>query len=110
MTETVKLTVRLSPELHRRLKNRAAELDASLNQTLVEALWRGLERAPQEPETEREKIRRVLRESGLLYEMGPQWDELIESAPNLSPAEWREKLKGVPPLSDIIIEEREPRE
>ncbi|HSO28218.1 MAG TPA: toxin-antitoxin system HicB family antitoxin [Anaerolineales bacterium] len=110
MAETIKLTVRLSPELYRRLKNRAAEQDNSLNQTVVEALWRGLEHSPYEPETEREKVRRVLRENGMLYDMGPQWNELLKHASGLSHAEIRERLKGLPPLSETIIEDREPRE
>ena len=109
MTETVKLTLRLPATLHRQIKERAAAENYSLNTMLVETLRRGLAEDPEHEETEREKVRRVLREAGLLAPLGPQWFEGLEDIPDISHEELRELLKDVPPLSEIIIEEREPR-
>jgi plasmid stability protein len=106
--EKVKLTVRLPARLHRALRQRAAEYDVSLNQALVDTLAAELAPSPRE-ESEAEKVDRVLRESGMLVELGPEWDVLIgdESAiPSVEDV--REMLRGVP-LSDWIIEDRGPR-
>jgi molybdopterin converting factor small subunit len=106
--ERVKLTVRLPARLHRALKERAAEYDVSLNQALVDTLTAKL--APESgEESETEKIKRVLRESGLLVEMGPEWDDLIGDESEIpSVEEIRQMLRGIP-LSDWIIEDRGPR-
>ncbi|MEW5870424.1 MAG: toxin-antitoxin system HicB family antitoxin [Chloroflexota bacterium] len=109
MEQLVKLTVRLPVRLHERLKQRAEWQDASLNKVIVDALSKGLaEQAPEE-ESERKRALRVLRESGLWEPMGPEWQAEMAEAPEISHAELREQLKGVPPLSETIIEEREPR-
>lgn len=57
-------------------------------------------------ETEREKVRRVLREAGMLADTS--W--MTQVLPGVEPAtlEAREWLRGVP-LSDWIIEDRGPR-
>jgi NADPH-dependent ferric siderophore reductase len=106
--EKVKLTVRLPARLHRALRERAAAYDVSLNQALVDTLAEELTPASR-AESEAEKVDRVLRESGMLVELGPEWDVLIgdESAiPSVEDV--REMLRGVP-LSDWIIEDRGPR-
>jgi hypothetical protein len=106
--ERVKLTVRLPKRVHQALKERAEEYDVSLNQALVEALESELKPEPVE-ETEGEKALRVLREAGMLVELGPEWDDLIGDEADIpSIEEVREILKGIP-LSDWIIEDRGPR-
>jgi molybdopterin converting factor small subunit len=106
--EKVKLTVRLPARVHRALKERAVEYNVSLNQALVDALESELTPEPVE-ETEGECFDRILRESGMLVELGPEWDDLIGDEANLpSIEEVREMLKGIP-LSDWIIEDRGPR-
>jgi len=106
--EKVKLTVRLPARLHRALKERAAEYNVSLNQALVDTIAAELAPEPQ-GETETEKVKRILRESGILVEMGPEWDDLIGDESEIPSIEQvREQLKGVP-LSDWIIEDRGPR-
>jgi hypothetical protein len=60
-------------------------------------------------ESEREIMLRSLREHGLVEEPGPRWREYAEKAPEMTHVELREMLKGVPPLSEAIIEDREPR-
>lgn len=57
-------------------------------------------------ETERERTLRVLKESGLLAPLGPEWDKMLSGKPILSHEELREMLKGQPPLSEDIIEMR----
>lgn len=109
--EKVKLTVRLPAKLHRALKERAAEYNVSLNQAVVDTLTTKLEVKPPTEETEREKVRRVLREAGMLADtswMQELAKELLggEAPPTLE--EVRDWLKGVP-LTDWIIEDRGPR-
>ena len=108
MVEMIKLTLRLPGDVHRRLKKRATATQQSLNQVMVDALRRGLEQPPVE-ESERERTIRALKEAGLYQPLGPEWNELISKAPDITPKEMRERLKGLPPLSEIIIEDRGPR-
>jgi len=105
--DTVKLTVRLPAQLHRALKEHAVEYHVSLNQAVVNTLAAELHIAPSAEETERGKVRRVLREAGMLADMS--WVDNV--LPDVEPAtleEAREWLRGVP-LSDWIIEDRGPR-
>jgi len=104
---TVKLTVRLPEALHRVLRQKAEDGDRSLNATLVDFLWRGLdsEKADYE-ESERARVERVLRESGLLAELGPYWDKYIEAAKGVTIEEVREMWRGQRPLSEDIIADR----
>jgi len=105
--KTVKLTVRLPTQLHRVLKERAVEYHVSLNQAVVDTLTAELEVKPPAEETEREKVRRILREAGMLADTS--WTTKV--LPGVEPAtleEAREWLRGVP-LSDWIIEDRGPR-
>jgi len=94
----------LPAQLHRALKERAAEYHVSLNQAVVDTLAAEVAVALPAEETEREKVRRVLREAGLLADMS--WVDNV--LPDVEPAtleEAREWLRGVP-LSDWIIEDR----
>ncbi|MDI6768142.1 MAG: Arc family DNA-binding protein [Anaerolineales bacterium] len=109
MQATVKLTLRIPAGLHEKLWQRARTTERSLNTVLVETIQHGLSEETTYPETERERVIRVLRDSGLWEPQGTEWKKYSESAPKLSYREWREKLSGVPPLSEAIIEEREPR-
>ena len=109
MTETVKLTLRLPKGLHRQIKERAAAQNYSLNAMLVETIRRGMDEQPPREETEREKYERVLREAGLLTTLSPKWYRGLKNAPEIPHEELWEMLDGTPPLSEIIIEEREPR-
>ncbi|MBN2551093.1 MAG: toxin-antitoxin system HicB family antitoxin [Anaerolineales bacterium] len=110
MQEMVKLTVRIPAQLHQKLKQRAQASDASLNATLVETLQRGLAETVYPEESREARFWRSMREKGLWAPLSPKWMEEYADVPILSHAELRELLKGVPPLSDIIIEERGPRE
>ncbi len=101
----VKLTVRLPEPLHKALRRKAQSENRSLNQTVVEGLWRALE-SEATYETEHERVQRVLRESGMLIELGPAWDKYIDGAPDMTTEEIREALRGLPPISEDIIADR----
>ena len=107
----IKLTLRLPAALHEKLHQRARATDRSLNTAAIEAIQNGLEKEIIYPESDREKVQRMLRESGLWQPSSSDWHKSIgDDIPLLSHKELREKLKGVPPLSDIILEDREPHE
>jgi hypothetical protein len=110
-TETVKLTVRLPAELHRALKERAVEYNVSLNQAVVDALAAEIKVEPPEGETERERVRRIMRENGMLADASWADDlvkELLGDNPLPTLEEVRDWLAGVP-LTEWIIEDRGPR-
>ena len=109
MTDLIKLTLRIPPRLHERLKKRARSQDCSLNQAILQTLVEGLEVERPEVESPRERALRILRQHNMIVEPGAEWQKYAENAPDLTHAELREMLKGVPPLSQAIIEEREPR-
>ena len=108
MQATVKITVRLPSALHRKLKQRAQSTHSSLNKVLVETLSEGLSEgyhvAPNE-----ERFWHSLRESGLWEPLGSEWEQDYSGVQAPSHEELQEALKGTPPLSDIIIEERRER-
>ena len=108
MQANVKLTVRLPVRLHEQLKQRARQREQSLNTVVVEALQDGLAHAPEYPLSDHEKFRKVMRESGMLTELGPEWSKGLEDVPLLSHEELWELTKGMSPLSETIIEERGP--
>jgi len=56
-------------------------------------------------ETDDERVLAVLKESGMLMELGPEWDKYIQGpVPTLE--EVRKMLADQPPLSEDIIEMR----
>ncbi|MBU0512708.1 MAG: hypothetical protein KKD28_06630 [Chloroflexi bacterium] len=109
MAETIKLTLCLPTGLHGQLKPSAHELNRSLNAIIVETLRKELTKEVTYEETECDKTLRVIRESGLLEPLGPQWFKGLEDESDLTHEELWELTKGVAPLSEAIIEEREPR-
>jgi hypothetical protein len=109
MEETVKLTVRIPYRLHEQIKRRAQDADRSLNSMIIETLNHGLDKGITYDDAQDERAWRAIRESGLFEPLSPIWEEEIKDAPEISHEELREMLKGVPPLSKIIIEDRGPR-
>ena len=107
MAEMVKLTLRIPTGLHRQLRARAQDVNHSLNKTIVETIRKGLVQETPYEVTEREKALRVIREAGLWEPLGSEWPDVED--PGFTHAEIREMMTGVPPLSDLIIEDREPR-
>lgn len=109
MTDLVKLTLRIPPRLHERLKKRAQSQDCSLNQAILKTLEDGLEVERPLAESPRERALRILRQHNMIAEPGAGRNLYDTDEPEMTNAELREMLKGVPPLSEAIIEEREPR-
>ena len=101
----VKLTVRLPVGTHRRLKRRVQKDHRSLNQAIVTAVEQWMD-GKTKPLSEQEQIRRVLRESGMLVELGGWVDKYIEAAPDVTVEEIRVLWKGQRPLSEDIIADR----
>jgi hypothetical protein len=110
MKSAVKITLRLPSGLHERLKKRARSSNQSLNTIILEAIEDGISQEGMNYESREDKFWRRMREIGLWEPLGREWEEYMKDAPKLTHAELREKLKGVPPLSEIIIEDRGPRE
>lgn len=107
MEKAIKLTVRLPAALHKRLRRRARENNLSLNKTIIQAVQRGLDsEAPDETLSERERVLKVLKESGLYEPLGPGWDKYIKNASEISIDELWAETKGMPPLSEDIIADR----
>jgi hypothetical protein len=101
-----KITVRLPGTLREAAREKARRTKRSLNRLIADAVQREVEQPEVTYETERERTLRVLKESGLLAPLGPEWDKKLSGKPILSHEELREMLKGQPPLSDDIIEMR----
>lgn len=116
MEHEVKLTVRIPSKVHKALKQRAQNQGTSLNQMVVETLHAGLRTENASPLSEREKIIRLLEEIGLLATPNKP-EEIIKQVSQRSVrerriskyAELRDQLKGLPPASQLIIQDREPR-
>lgn len=102
----VKLTVRLPVGTHRRLKRRVQKDHRSLNQAIVTAVEQWMA-GKTKPLSEQERVRCVLRESGMLVELGG-WvvDKYIKAAPDVTIEEIRALWKGQRPLSEDIIADR----
>ena len=109
MEEAVKLTIRIPYRLHEQIKHRAQEADRSLNSMIIETLNNGLAKSSIYDETQDERAWRAVRESGLFEPLSPIWSEGLEDTPEVSHEELQKMLKGIPPLSKIIIEDRGPR-
>ena len=116
MEHEVKLTVRIPSNVHKALKRQAQNQGTSLNKMVVETLHAGLRAEKRLSLSEREKIIRLLEEDGLLAAQS-QPEELVDRVSLRSVrenrkskyAELRDQLKGLPPASELIIQDREPR-
>ncbi|RLC97774.1 MAG: hypothetical protein DRI77_06570 [Chloroflexi bacterium] len=132
------ITLTLSPEVHQRLEKKAKQVGQS-PETVAQELLTG-QLSPQagetgrvlreaslsvgnrsyihpvpvvrpHTETEREKLSRLLREAGMMSEIGPHMRRLVETIP----AD-RDKVvailsrAGGEPLSEIVLEQRGPKE
>lgn len=104
----MKLTVRLPVEIHRRLKRRAQEEQRSLNQIIVHAVEMLLQKSEAERQqlSEYDRTMQVIRASGLWEPMEPGWNKYIDGVPDMTAEEIREALRGIPPVSEIVIAER----
>ena len=101
-----RVAVELPERLAKRLREELAS-DEAVSQAVAEAIQEWLERRRQKAKSERERAIEVLRSTGLLSKMGEEWDDLIAQAPRMTHEEIQQIMAGTPPLSELIIAERE---
>jgi len=107
MQPTVKMTIRIPNGWHKLLQQRARQRKHSLNSEVIESLRENLAVSVTYPSaSERERVVQVLRENGMLSEIGGYVDKMIPDAPVFSHQELREMLRGVAPRSDVVVQER----
>jgi len=106
MQKVAQIRMELPSSLYERLLERAQSRGQTLESLIVDILWRDTEEMHTETLSERNRAIRLLRESGLLTSLGPEWDKYIENAPDMSAEEIREALKGLSPVSEDIIRDR----
>ncbi len=103
------LTLELSPELYQKLKEEAGRTGQSA-ETLV-AQWVAERLSPLAVPSERERAIAVLRDAGLLTELGPELKRLArESSATLEEVSAALSRPGSKPLSEIILEQRGPKD
>jgi hypothetical protein len=101
-----KITVRLPGALREPAREKARRTRRSLNCLIADAVQREVEQPEVTYETEQERVMAVLKESGLLVQLGPEWDEMLSGKPILSHEEILKMMAGQRPLSEDIIEMR----
>jgi hypothetical protein len=101
-----KITVRLPGTLREPAREKARRTRRSLNRLITDAVQREVEQPEVVYETERERVRAVLKESGMLMELGPEWDRYTEGVPLLTHEEILKMMAGQRPLSEDVIEMR----
>lgn len=100
------LTVELSPELLERLQAEANQRQEPPERTAVTLLEERLTPPAKPEESEREKVRRVLRETGLLSELSPGLRARIKQTVRHEDVVTALDRAGGKPLSEIILEQR----
>jgi len=98
---TAKITVELPEHLMCQLQEETIPPEEAIIQALEEWL------AGRQAILEQERMEQVLAETGLIDPLGEEWYGLIGPPTLLSYEELRKRLQNVPPLSEIIITERE---
>jgi hypothetical protein len=105
------LTLELPPELYERLRVTADQLGTSAE--AVAQAWLAERLASQHPATmsDRERVREALRAAGLLAELSPELRKRAESSTaTLEEVSAALERAGGKPLSEIVLEQRGPKE
>ncbi|MFP4440856.1 MAG: hypothetical protein ACLFVO_26780 [Chloroflexaceae bacterium] len=103
------LTLELSPALYRKLEEEAGRTGQSA-ETLV-AQWVAERLSSLAVPSERERAIAVLQDAGLLTELGPELKRLAgESSATLEEVSAALSRPGSKPLSEIILEQRGPKD
>jgi hypothetical protein len=103
------VTLELPPELYERLQAEAQQIGAPI-EVLIED-WLARRFPPPEPTAERERARAVLRAAGLLTELGPELKQRAARATaTIEEIQAAFARAGGKPLSEIVIEQRGPKE
>jgi hypothetical protein len=107
-TTTVHLTRRTFDALQQRARRAGKDADALADEMLAQAMQEKAQ--PPQHETEREMIRRIMREEGVVLRDASEYQDLIDPDVDLeqAAAELR-ALRLDPPLSETIIAERHAR-
>lgn len=101
-----KITVRLPGTLREPAREKARRTRRSLNRLITDAVQREVEQPEVTYETDHERVMAVLKESGMLMELGPEWDDMLSGEPVLSHEEILKMMAGQRPLSEDVIEMR----
>jgi plasmid stability protein len=102
------LTLELPPDIYRQLRETATQQGKPAEELVEE--WIAERIQPAQP-SERERAREVLRAAGLLTELGPELKRLAADATmTLDEVSEAFSRAGGKPLSEIVIEQRGPKE
>ena len=103
------LTLNLPSNIYQRLTTAAERLSKS-PQIVAQEWLAKLQLPPVPPKNERERARQILREAGLLTELGPELKQLAD--PTISLEEVSAALSQVegPSLTEIVLEQRRSKE
>jgi plasmid stability protein len=102
------LTIDLRPDVFERLRREAALTGKPIEMLASELL---AERLPTEHQDERERAREILRAAGLLTELGPELKQrAAQSTASLEEVSAALSRAGGKPLSELVIEQRGPKE
>ncbi len=104
------LTLQLPHRAYRQLCEQADRLGKSPQWIAQEWLIERLDALASEPDTERAQVQAALRAAGLLAEMSPGLRELANPAVPLEEIEAALTQATGPALSEMILEQRGPRE
>src|SRR5262245_53277166 len=103
------LTIEVPPDLYERLSKEAQQVGQPV-EALVEQ-WLARRFPSPAPAGERERAREVLRAAGLLTELGPELKRRAQqSTATLEEVSAALSRAGGKPLSEIILEQRGPKE
>ena len=102
-TIAIELPERLTKQLRQELVS-----DEAVSEAVAEAIEEWLERHQQKAKSERERVMEAIEKAGLhLKTSWEEWDDLIAQAPHMTHDEIQQMMAGTPPLSELIIAERE---
>ncbi len=106
MQRVAQIKMGLPSPLYERLLEEAQSSGQTVEKLIVDILQKEVEGKPTEITSEKTRAIQLLEESGLLANLGPEWDKYIEDAPDMTVEEIREALRGLPPVSEDIIRDR----
>jgi predicted transcriptional regulator len=104
------LTLELPPEVYHRLHEAADRLGKPPQVVAQEWLIERLSVPLLAPDSEREQVRRALRAAGLLVERSPHLYRPVDQQVRLEDVEASLARVGGKPLSEIVLEQRGPKE
>lgn len=104
------LILELSPKVYRRLREQADRLGKTPQSIAEEMLAEQLASQPATSDNSREKVRAALRTVGLLSEVSPALRARANSTVHLADVESSLRRASGASLSDIILEQRGPRQ